>query len=163
MNQLSHHDDRDAQRNSSEPPRDERVGGGQVEPLRTTGRLKSRRPLIVHVNDDFERTQNLVFTLGKARNLVDAELDAGLRDVRVNVQQLGILLTLARDNATSPVALSKLLGVHRVVITRMLDRLVRSWLVQRTRNDKDRRVVDLWLTQRGGRPPPGARKSPARY
>jgi DNA-binding MarR family transcriptional regulator len=61
-----------------------------------------------------------VVALSKARNWVAAELDAGLKDVGINVQQLGILLTLARDNARSPIALAKLLGVDPGRMTRVL-------------------------------------------
>ncbi|TKC87695.1 MarR family transcriptional regulator [Trinickia terrae] len=103
------------------------------------------------VNDDFERTKNLVFALSKARNLVAAELEAGLNDVGINVQQLGVLVALARGNASTPAELSKLLGVNPGRMTRVLDEMERSALVQRSRNGNDRRVVDVALTPEGRR------------
>jgi len=102
-----------------------------------------------NVNEDLHRSQELVCALNKARNLAAAELDAGLKDVGIDVQQLGILLTLTRENATSAAALSKLLGVHPGRMTRVLDGLERSGLVQRSRNSEDRRVVNVSLTQAG--------------
>ncbi|MBN3787944.1 MarR family transcriptional regulator [Burkholderia sp. Ac-20353] len=101
------------------------------------------------VNEDLDRSQKLVVALGKARNQAASELDATLKDIGINAQQLGILLTLTRDSATSAAALSKLLGVDPSRMTRVLDGLERSGLVQRSRNSADRRVVNVSLTQAG--------------
>ena len=101
------------------------------------------------VDDDSDLTQNLVTALGKARNLVAAELAAGLEDVGVNAQERSILLTLMRESVRSPAALAKSLNIHPGRMTRVLDRLEKNGLVQRSRNDTDRRVVDVSLTQTG--------------
>ncbi|MBN3778950.1 MarR family transcriptional regulator [Burkholderia sp. Ac-20345] len=101
------------------------------------------------LNEAFERTQPFLIALGKACNRVTAELDTGLEAVGINARQLGILLTLAYDNARSPAALAKLVGVDSGRMTRLLDVLTSRGLVERARSDKDRRVVEVSLTQEG--------------
>ena len=73
------------------------------------------------VNEDFERTQRLVCVLGQAHHLMATELRAGVKDAGLNLQERGILLTLARGSAKTPAALAKLLGVHPARMTRVLD------------------------------------------
>ncbi|RZF27518.1 MarR family transcriptional regulator [Paraburkholderia sp. UYCP14C] len=101
------------------------------------------------INDDFERTQQLMAVLGQARQLIASELRAGLVDARLNLQERGVLLALARGSVNTPAALSKLAGVHPARMTRVLDKLEHSGLVERVRNGKDRRLVDVSLTQSG--------------
>ncbi|MGF6955626.1 MarR family winged helix-turn-helix transcriptional regulator [Paraburkholderia youngii] len=101
------------------------------------------------INEDFERTQKLVSVLGQARQLIASELRAGLADAGLNLQQRGVLLTLARRSAKTPAALSKLAGVHPTRMTRVLDRLEDSGLIERARNGRDRRFVNVSLTQKG--------------
>ncbi|MBB5402364.1 MarR family winged helix-turn-helix transcriptional regulator [Paraburkholderia youngii] len=101
------------------------------------------------INEDFERTQKLASVLGQARQLIASELRAGLADAGLNLQQRGVLLTLARGSAKTPAALSKLAGVHPTRMTRVLDRLEDSGLIERARNGRDRRLVNVSLTQKG--------------
>ncbi|MBV8259437.1 MAG: MarR family transcriptional regulator [Paraburkholderia sp.] len=101
------------------------------------------------VNEDFERTQKLVSVLGQAHHLMATELRAGLKDAGLNLQERGILLTLAGGSAKTPAALAKLLGVHPARMTRVLDKLETSGLVERARNGTDRRLVDVSLTREG--------------
>ncbi|MEX3853104.1 MarR family winged helix-turn-helix transcriptional regulator [Paraburkholderia sp. BR10923] len=101
------------------------------------------------INEDFERTQKLVSVLGQARQLIASELRAGLADAGLNLQQRGVLLTLARGSAKTPAALSKLAGVHPTRMTRVLDRLEDSGLIERARNGRDRRLGNVSLTQKG--------------
>jgi DNA-binding MarR family transcriptional regulator len=101
------------------------------------------------VNEDFERTQRLVCVLGQAHHLMATELRAGVKDSGLNLQERGILLTLARGSAKTPAALAKLLGIHPARMTRVLDKLETSGLVERARNGADRRLVDVSLTQEG--------------
>ncbi|RDJ98630.1 MFS transporter [Paraburkholderia lacunae] len=102
------------------------------------------------IKEDFKQTQSLGFALSKARNRVITEMDAALEEAGITSQQLGILLGLADDSAKSPVALARLLSVDPALMTRMLDKLEKRGLLQRSRSCEDRRVVDLALTD-GGR------------
>jgi DNA-binding MarR family transcriptional regulator len=101
------------------------------------------------INDDFERTQKLVSVLGQARQLIASELRAGLADAGLNLQERGILLTLARGSVKTPAALTKLKGVHPARMTRVLDKLENGGLIERARNGRDRRFVDVSLTREG--------------
>jgi DNA-binding MarR family transcriptional regulator len=101
------------------------------------------------VNEDFERTQKLVFVLGQARQLIASELRAGLVDAGLNLRERGVLLTLARGSVKTPAALSKLAGVHPTRMTRVLDKLENNGLIERARNGRDRRLVDVSLTREG--------------
>ncbi|WP_395063261.1 MarR family winged helix-turn-helix transcriptional regulator [Paraburkholderia silvatlantica] len=101
------------------------------------------------VNEDFERTQKLAIVLGQAHHLMATELRAGLKDAGLNLQERGILLTLACGSAKTPAALAKRLGVHPARMTRVLDKLETNGLVERSRNGADRRLVDVLLTREG--------------
>ncbi|WP_321898711.1 MarR family winged helix-turn-helix transcriptional regulator [Paraburkholderia heleia] len=74
---------------------------------------------------------------------------AGLKDAGLNLQERGILLTLACGSAKTPAALAKRLCVHPARVTRVLDKLETSGLVERARNGTDRRLVDVSLTREG--------------
>jgi len=101
------------------------------------------------VNEDFERTHKLVSVLGQARQLIASELRAGLADAGLNLQERGVLLMLARGSVMTPAALSKLAGVHPARMTRVLDKLESNGLIERARNGRDRRLVDVSLTREG--------------
>ncbi|MEX3789740.1 MarR family winged helix-turn-helix transcriptional regulator [Paraburkholderia sp. BR10923] len=100
-------------------------------------------------NEDFERAQKLVSVLGQARQLIGSELRSGLADAGLNLQARGVLLTLARGNVTTPAALSKQAGIPPARMTRVLDKLEKSGLIERARNERDRRHVDVSLTREG--------------
>ncbi|EEA01897.1 transcriptional regulator, MarR family [Burkholderia sp. H160] len=101
------------------------------------------------LDEDFERTQKLVLVLGQARQLIASELRAGLTDAALNLQERGVLLALVRGSVQTPAALSKLAGVHATRMTRVLDKLERRGLIERARNARDRRLVDVSLTREG--------------
>jgi DNA-binding MarR family transcriptional regulator len=101
------------------------------------------------IDEDFERTQKLVLVLGQARQLIASELKAGLTDVGLNLQERGVLLAVAREGVQTPAALSALAGVHPTRMTRVLDKLETRGLIERARNGRDRRLVDVSLTREG--------------
>jgi DNA-binding MarR family transcriptional regulator len=99
--------------------------------------------------DSFVPFQNIGFAIGKARNLLQAEMDVALAGTGITSSHVGALLLLARGVAHSPVALAKLLVVDAGFITRVVDRLEKERLVRRERSSLDRRVVNLMLTDAG--------------
>ncbi len=65
-------------------------------------------------------------------------------------RQMAVLLTVYLTDPPHTVrALARLLGVHKPVITRALDRLSRHGLVRRQRDPADRRSVLVQRTVRG--------------
>jgi DNA-binding MarR family transcriptional regulator len=103
-----------------------------------------------HYNEqNFMLTQSVGFTLAKARNLVTAEIDVALKEHDITSQQMGILLSLHRAVASTPFELSTLLGIDTGLMTRTLDKLETKGLMERSRNEEDRRIVNLTLTQQG--------------
>jgi DNA-binding MarR family transcriptional regulator len=87
--------------------------------------------------------------LTKARNLITAEVDTALKDLDVTGSQMGIFLAMQRGLASTPCELSKWLSVDTGLMTRMLDKLERKGLLERSRSVDDRRVVNLALTKKG--------------
>jgi DNA-binding MarR family transcriptional regulator len=99
--------------------------------------------------DSFVPFQNIGFSIGKARNLLQAEMDVALAGTRITSSHVGALLLLARGVAHSPVGLAKRLAVDAGFVTRVIDRLEKEGLVHRERSSQDRRVVNLTLTEAG--------------
>jgi DNA-binding MarR family transcriptional regulator len=103
-----------------------------------------------HYNkQNFMLTQSVGFTLAKARNLITAEIDHALKEHGITSQQMGILLSLDNNLASTPFELSTLLGIDTGLMTRMLDKLEGNGLLKRSRSDEDRRIVNLTLTPDG--------------
>jgi DNA-binding MarR family transcriptional regulator len=109
-------------------------------------------PVMDHyTRKNFVHTRSIGFLLARARNLLASEVDAALKDLDITSQQMGILVLLSKGTASTPFELSKLLGIDTGLMTRMLDKLEEKGLLERSRDDKDRRVVNLTLTRAGTR------------
>ncbi|MGF6772771.1 DNA-binding MarR family transcriptional regulator [Paraburkholderia sp. GAS199] len=102
-----------------------------------------------YTSEGFDPTQSVGFAINKARNVLIAEMDDALKDLDITSQQMGILLSMHRELAATPFELSKLLGIDTGLMTRMLDKLERKGLLERSRSLEDRRVVNLKLTKEG--------------
>ncbi|WP_321931024.1 hypothetical protein [Paraburkholderia guartelaensis] len=55
--------------------------------------------------------QNIGYQLTKAGNLVTADVDMALNDLRITSRQLGIVLATQRGLAATPVELAKMLSI----------------------------------------------------
>ncbi|HWT35509.1 MAG TPA: MarR family transcriptional regulator [Paraburkholderia sp.] len=102
-----------------------------------------------YTKDNFRLTESVGYQLVKARNLIVTEMDAALKDLDISSQQMGIMLMLRQKLASTPFELSKMLGIDTGLMTRMLDKLEAKGLVVRSRDEQDRRVVNLSLTKAG--------------
>ncbi|WGS53325.1 MarR family transcriptional regulator [Paraburkholderia sp. D15] len=102
-----------------------------------------------YTKDNFVLTESVGFALVKARNLIVTEMDAAMKELDISSQQMGIMLMLKEKLASTPFELSKLLGIDTGLMTRMLDKLESKGLVVRSRDEQDRRVVNLSLTKAG--------------
>jgi DNA-binding MarR family transcriptional regulator len=98
---------------------------------------------------DFHLTDNVGFAITKARNLVMMQMDAAVKSLNVRAHHVGIFMSLLRGVDTTPATLSRHLGVDSGLMTRTLDKLETLGMLTRTRNDADRRVVNLELTEAG--------------
>ncbi|MBP0590606.1 MarR family transcriptional regulator [Paraburkholderia sp. LEh10] len=102
-----------------------------------------------YTKDNFKVTESVGYQLVKARNLIVTEMDAALKDLDISGQQMGIMLMLRQKLASTPFELSKMLGIDTGLMTRMLDKLETKGLLLRSRDEQDRRVVNLSLTKDG--------------
>ncbi len=102
-----------------------------------------------YTRDNFQLTQSVGFHLNRARNSLLMEMDAALRPLDITGQQMGILLSLTRGVASTPLEISKVLGIDTGLMTRMLDKLESKGLLQRQRSVEDRRVIHLIVTDKG--------------
>lgn len=102
-----------------------------------------------YTRKNYEVTESIGFLLNKARNGLLMEVDAALRPLEITGQQMGILLALARGEVSTPLEISKALGIDTGLTTRMLDKLENKELVRRQRCEEDRRVVHVLLTRKG--------------
>lgn len=102
-----------------------------------------------YTSKNFALTKSVGFLLNKARNMIITEMDAGLKDLDITSQHMGILLSLKSGMATTPFELSKLLGIDTGLMTRMLDKLEEKKLLKRLRSVDDRRVINLQMTASG--------------
>jgi DNA-binding MarR family transcriptional regulator len=102
-----------------------------------------------YTKENFNLMDSVGFSINKARNLIIMEMDAALKEVDISSQQMGILLLLKQQTASTPFELSKTLGTDTGLMTRMLDKLEAKGLIVRSRDAEDRRVVNLTLTGSG--------------
>ena len=62
---------------------------------------------------------------------------------------MGILFLLSRGEGKTMSELSSALSIDNSTLTRLSDRLVKEGLIERTRDDSDRRVSKLRITGKG--------------
>lgn len=69
--------------------------------------------------------------------------------VTATPSQMGILFLLSRGEGKTMSELSSALSIDNSTLTRLSDRLVKEGLIERTRDDSDRRVSKLRITGKG--------------
>lgn len=84
-------------------------------------------------------------------NSLQKQIDARMQEHDLTAMQWGPLFMLANGKGDTAAALAREAGTDTGAMTRMLDRLEAKGLVERHRNDADRRVVNLALTEDGRR------------
>ncbi|WP_309249166.1 MarR family transcriptional regulator [Paraburkholderia sp. CNPSo 3281] len=104
-----------------------------------------------HTSASFSAVQNIGYQLARAGNLVTAEMDLALKDLRITSRQLGILLAMQHRSAATPVELAKMLSIDAGLMTRMLDKLEANDLLKRSRSTCDRRRVNHRADGEGAR------------
>lgn len=99
--------------------------------------------------DDQLNDEPLGFLLGAAARKVAKLYAAGLSSAPVTPSQLYALRQLWREDGLALVDLRERAQLDATSATWIADQLEKAGLVERRRNDPDRRIVRLWLTDAG--------------
>jgi DNA-binding MarR family transcriptional regulator len=100
---------------------------------------KSKSTMVAGIIDDIRR---IFFEL--AEQARKAEHETGLTG-----SQLWAIKILDESSPMNVTELARRMYLHPATMVGLLDRLESKGLVQRTRSDKDRRVVHVWITAQG--------------
>ncbi|WP_431271435.1 MarR family winged helix-turn-helix transcriptional regulator [Dankookia sp. P2] len=100
----------------------------------------------------------LLYLLARASHLISAEFQEQLRRRGIAVPVWRVLASLVGSSGETVTGLAETCLLQQPTMTKLLDRMVRDGLVKRTQDTKDRRVVRVALTTRGGH---GGRPGPA--
>jgi DNA-binding MarR family transcriptional regulator len=101
-------------------------------------------------SQDAVRLKEVLAAFGRRRSLRDP-MAAACEELDLTPAQIHGLLWLRLDGALTMGELARRLGSSMKTITGIVDRLVARRLVQRERDDNDRRVVRCKLTRLGAR------------
>ncbi|OYD06818.1 MarR family winged helix-turn-helix transcriptional regulator [Paludifilum halophilum] len=96
-----------------------------------------------------ERIDELIFLLRRSTRALKQRAFQELKKYDLTVPQSAILRTLGFEGRQSLADLSEKAGMTTSSVSGIVDRLEHSELVQRQRDDKDRRVVWIDLTPKG--------------
>jgi DNA-binding MarR family transcriptional regulator len=100
------------------------------------------------IDEQIKRLEELGAILVRGLQLVGS---AGPFGSELSFSQYLILQTLLEKDALRMNELALILGVSKANVTGLVDRMVRSRLIERMRSDDDRRVVFVTLTPKGRR------------
>lgn len=100
------------------------------------------------IDEQIKRLEEIGAVLVRGLQLVGS---AGPFGSELSFSQYLILQTLLEKEALRMNELALILGVSKANVTGLVDRMVRSRLIERMRSDEDRRVVFVTLTQKGRR------------
>lgn len=88
------------------------------------------------------------YWLNRMRGLVHSRFGAALAGYGVTVAQWSVLITVYREDATTPQAIARHIDLDPGALTRLLDRMEEKGLVLRLPVDDDRRRIRIALTPR---------------
>ena len=87
--------------------------------------------------------------LGRASVAISAEFHEDVRRCRMPIPHWRILATLSDNTGISLSELADLTLLNQPTVTRLVQRLEASGLLQKTTDARDRRIVRVFLTKRG--------------
>ena len=102
-----------------------------------------------YTKSNYALIQSIGFQLVKARNKVVIHMDSAMDELGLNSHLMGILILISRGEAVTPYELATQLSLDTGLMTRLLDKLEAKELIKRVRSLKDRRIVDLKVTDAG--------------
>lgn len=97
----------------------------------------------------YQTEQSLGFMAGRCINKIADAINLALKDVGITHQHFGVLHAILRGKAKSPTELAQLRYQDGAAITYVLNVLEKRSLLVRTPSIKDRRIIELQLTQEG--------------
>jgi len=100
------------------------------------------------IEEQIKRLEELGIMLVRGMQLVGS---SGVFGGDLSFSQYLILQTLLEKEAMRMNELASILGVSKANVTGLVDRMVRTRVIERMRSDEDRRVVFVTLTQKGKR------------
>ncbi|MQY14790.1 hypothetical protein SRB5_49660 [Streptomyces sp. RB5] len=86
---------------------------------------------------------------GRTSKVLRALSDAGMRRHGLHVGQNHLLAALWEQDGMTPGAVAAALSVTTPTVVKMADRMTAAGLLTRRRDDRDNRLVRLWLTEEG--------------
>lgn len=98
---------------------------------------------------DLPITEHLAYLLAQANREISRQLEERLRQEGVPVEQWRILTVLSNGEGHSMGELAEAVLLNHPTLTKMVDRMVSDALVYRAQDQKDRRRVLLFLSDRG--------------
>jgi DNA-binding MarR family transcriptional regulator len=96
-------------------------------------------------------SERLGFLLGRAHMALRALVERELAPLGLGVKELGALSVLAEEGPLSQQRLGERQGVDRTTMVAVVDNLERGGLVERRRDQRDRRAYSLHATAEGRR------------
>jgi DNA-binding MarR family transcriptional regulator len=91
----------------------------------------------------------LLYLMARASHALSVEFHAQLRQRGVSVPVWRVLASLVGSTGETVTGLAEVCLLQQPTMTKLLDRMVRDGLVERTQDGRDRRVVRVSLTDRG--------------
>ncbi|MBK4738691.1 MarR family winged helix-turn-helix transcriptional regulator [Noviherbaspirillum pedocola] len=98
---------------------------------------------------DYSLDESVGYLLKRAGGRLATTIDRALAEFDMTHAQLGIFLLLLHGHANTAADLARGMGVDTGAMTRALDRLEGKSFIRRLRSDRDRRVIEVSLTDKG--------------
>jgi DNA-binding MarR family transcriptional regulator len=111
--------------------------------------LNGARPHGASADVDFSLVRNVESRLVRARAALLRELNQAFSGLDLSANEATVLMAIGESVADTPTGLSEVLGVDSGFMSRLLGRLEKRLLLQRSRGVEDRRVVRVALTEVG--------------
>ncbi len=106
-------------------------------------------PLDLFDPASYEIGNSIGYLIGRAKNTLSQGIEQEVSALDMTHAQASCLMMLAKGEATTVTDLARNLNTDAGSVTRLLSRMEKRGLIERTRRDDDRRVVDLSLTAEG--------------
>lgn len=98
------------------------------------------------VNSDNDQ---MLVAIRRIMRAIDLQSKQLARECGLTTPQLLILQAIAREGNPSPGVIARHVHLSQATVTNIVDRLEKGGLVTRERDEKDRRVIHLLLTEAG--------------